>query len=91
VPNVCGASGDPCTAKYGGQNGFQLCFETATECGIEAVKNSVQSCDDVCAAAGGQCVGVHGNNSSDPCTDLGDKPGACGDTSTYDDICVCSL
>jgi pimeloyl-ACP methyl ester carboxylesterase len=81
--------GGTCTERYGGHNGFQLCFATSTECGFEAVKNSVQSCDDVCRAGGGQCLRVYGNDSGNPCVALSEP--SCAQTERYDDICVCSL
>ena len=83
--------GDPCTAKYGQQNGYQLCFETPTECGFEAAKNGVASCIDVCRAFGGQCLRGLGNDSSDPCTPTSEPPDGCSRTAQFDDICVCSL
>ena len=81
--------GGTCTERYGGQNGFQLCFATSTECGFEAVKDPVQSCDDVCRAGGGHCLRVYGNDSSNPCVALSEP--SCARTQRYDDICVCSL
>jgi hypothetical protein len=88
-PADCGAC-DVCTERYGGTNGFQLCFETETECGVEAVKNSVQSCDDVCSAGGGQCLTIYANDNSNPCVAVVEVPGGCARTGFYDDICVCS-
>jgi hypothetical protein len=88
-PPTDSSPGGACTERYGGQNGFQLCFETSTECGFEAVKDSVQSCDDVCRAGGGQCLRVYGNDSSNPCVAL--SAPSCAQTARYDDICVCSL
>ena len=87
---ACGGGGS-CGDHYGGTNGFQLCFESPTECGFNAVKDGALSCDDVCAAGGGTCVRVLGNDSSAPCVATGEHPDGCSDTSKYDDICVCSL
>ena len=50
---------------------------------------TVQSCDDVCRAGGGQCLRVYGNDSSNPCVAL--SAPSCAQTARYDDICVCSL
>jgi hypothetical protein len=86
----CGVIDDSCEATYGGQEGFQLCFEVPGECGFEAIKNGVESCDDVCAAGGGQCLYVYGNDSGAPCTVVSDKPDGCSISTGYDDICVCS-
>jgi hypothetical protein len=84
-------SGGSCTGRYGSERGFQVCFETGTECGFEAVKDSVQSCDDVCRAGGGQCVRTYGNNSSTACVATSEPSDDCARTNRYDDICVCSL
>jgi hypothetical protein len=85
-----GPSNSPCQDRYGRQDGFQLCWETATECGFEAVKDYGQSCDDVCRAGGGQCLTIYGNNSRTPCVAGDEVPGGCARTGFYDDICVCS-
>jgi hypothetical protein len=80
-----------CTDRYGATRGFRLCFDFGAECGFEAFKASVTSCDQVCAAGGGRCVRAYGNDSTgDTCVPNSTPPDGCTRTNRDDDICVCS-
>ncbi|MFH1808788.1 MAG: hypothetical protein ABIJ09_08580 [Pseudomonadota bacterium] len=83
------AAGPSCSARYGAVTGFVLCSESELACEFYA-DNRVAvpaSCDTICQAAGGACLGA-ANDTTDSCPAL---PTTYPCNSTQPDlICTCT-
>ena len=77
-----------CNERYGATEGFALCAEAPDQCTFNANLAPGQSCDDVCAHGGGECLQAFGNATSNVCSALAEIP--CNTAGHVDDLCVCS-
>ncbi|MBL4687912.1 MAG: hypothetical protein JKY37_25200 [Nannocystaceae bacterium] len=76
-----------CDEQYGAVAGYELCDEQPDTCSFNALTMRMTiNCNDVCASAGGMCLGTDFNE--DPtCTATGET--TCDDMSFGDGICTC--
>ncbi len=75
-----------CDEQYGGVEGYELCDEQPDTCAFNAVVNMMATCNDVCTANGGMCVGTQFNEAV-LCESTGDA--TCDDMTFGDGICIC--
>ncbi len=82
-----GAPMGTCDELYGGTTDYMLCDEAEDSCRFNATIDMVASCDDVCGAAEGTCLGAE-LNEKDVCLSTGDT--TCDDVTVNNLICICS-
>jgi hypothetical protein len=78
----------PCADQYG-PAATVMCQQTETECAFNFA-NASQSCGDVCASFGGECVAMYIDSGEDNCGFDPAAPQECGYVGWNDAICVCS-
>jgi hypothetical protein len=68
--------------------GYSDCGGTTTTCTI-AYNTTLNTCTDICEAAGGECYLVY-NNITEACDIAWDEPLDCGFNTYVSAICICS-
>jgi hypothetical protein len=84
-----GAPATGCTGQYGHVPFFILCSETQMVCSFYAHVEP-QSCADLCASGGGECLLVY-NNLNDMAGCMTENTVSCDELTLLDAICVCSF
>jgi hypothetical protein len=87
-PTSTGDPGAACTAMYGAATDYMFCEDLGDSCRFSTTIGMTMSCNDVCTAGGGTCVGAELND-VELCTSTG--AGTCDQLDVTDIICVCSL
>lgn len=86
VPGTCTARPCTCSEQYGAVSGYEECFNGASDCEFFTDQPTAQTCSQVCATAGGECLDGW-NDGGANCTRS--SPSGCSASYTTQ-ICLCS-